>query len=73
MTVSAKADYAVRAAIELAAAPNGKAVPAERIATSQGIPLNFLEHILSEFRIAQSYAPNSDPTAASRLPKSHGG
>ena len=36
----------------MAAAPNGKAVPAERIATAQGIPLNFLEHILSELRIA---------------------
>ena len=52
MRISAKADYAVRAAIELAAAPDGKAVPAERIATSQGIPLNFLEHILLELRIA---------------------
>jgi adenylyl-sulfate kinase len=52
MRISAKADYAVRAAIELAAAPSGKAVPAERIATSQGIPLNFLEHILSELRVA---------------------
>ena len=52
MRISAKADYAVRAAIELAAAPDGKAVPAERIATSQGLPLNFLEHILSELRIA---------------------
>ena len=52
MRISAKADYAVRAAIELAAAPDSKAVPAERIATSQGIPLNFLEHILSELRVA---------------------
>jgi Rrf2 family protein len=52
MRISAKADYAVRAAIELAATSNGKAVPAERIATSQGIPLNFLEHILTELRLA---------------------
>ncbi|HUJ34319.1 MAG TPA: Rrf2 family transcriptional regulator [Solirubrobacteraceae bacterium] len=52
MRISTKADYAVRAAIELAAAPDDKPVPAERIATSQGIPLNFLEHILSELRIA---------------------
>lgn len=52
MRISAKADYAVRAAIELAATADGKAVPAERIANSQGIPLNFLEHILSELRIA---------------------
>ena len=52
MRISAKADYAVRAAIELAAAPDDRAVPAERIATSQGMPVNFLEHILSELRIA---------------------
>jgi bifunctional enzyme CysN/CysC len=52
MRISAKADYAVRAAIELAAAPDGKPVPAERIATSQGMPLNYLEHILSELRVA---------------------
>jgi Rrf2 family protein len=53
MRISAKADCAVRAAIELAAAPDDKPVPAERIATSQGIPLNFLEHILSELRIVR--------------------
>ena len=27
-------------------------MPAERIATSQGLPVNFLEHILAELRIA---------------------
>ena len=52
MRISAKADYAVRAAIELAAATDGKPVPAERIATSQGMPLNFLENILSDLRTA---------------------
>jgi len=52
MRISAKADYAVRAAIELAAAPDNQPVPAERIATSQGIPLTFLERILSELRVA---------------------
>jgi Rrf2 family protein len=34
------------------AAPPGEALAAERIATSQGIPLNFLEHILSELATA---------------------
>lgn len=52
MKISAKAEYAVRAAIELAAAGDNKALAAERIATSQGIPRGFLEHILSELRIA---------------------
>jgi len=51
--VSAKADYAVRAAAELAAAQTtGKLVRAEAIATSQGIPQRFLENILSDLRHA---------------------
>src|ERR1700761_7553550 len=52
MRISAKADYAVRAAAELAAADGEKPVKAERIATSQDIPLNFLENILGELRHA---------------------
>ena len=52
MRISAKADYAVRAAIELAAAPGNDVIPAERIATTQAIPLNFLENILAELRTA---------------------
>jgi Rrf2 family protein len=52
MRISAKADYAVRAAVELAAAPNEKPIKAEAIATRQGIPLNFLENILGELRHA---------------------
>jgi Rrf2 family protein len=51
--VSAKADYAVRAAAELAAAqPAGALVRAEKIATAQGIPQRFLENILSDLRHA---------------------
>jgi Rrf2 family protein len=50
--ISAKADYAVRAAVELAAASDERPVKAERIANAQGIPLNFLENILGELRHA---------------------
>ncbi len=53
MRITAKADYAVRAAVELAAWwPDAKPRKAERIATAQGIPLNFLENILGELRHA---------------------
>src|ERR671936_104028 len=52
MRISAKADYAVRAAVELAGASDEKPVKAERIATAQEIPLNFLENILGELRDA---------------------
>jgi Rrf2 family protein len=49
MRVSAKADYAVRAAAELAASPDGP-VKGERLADSQDIPLQFLEHILLDLK-----------------------
>ena len=52
MRISAKVDYAVRAAVELAAASDEKPIKAERIATAQDIPLNFLENILGELRHA---------------------
>jgi Rrf2 family protein len=51
MRVSAKADYAVRAAAELAAAEEGP-VKGEKLADSQDIPLQFLEHILLEMKHA---------------------
>jgi Rrf2 family protein len=51
MRVSAKADYAVRAAIELASAGDGP-VKGERIADAQKIPLRFLENILGELKHA---------------------
>jgi Rrf2 family protein len=51
MHISAKADYAVRAAIELAAAGPGP-VKGDRIAEAQQIPLKFLENILSDLRHA---------------------
>jgi Rrf2 family protein len=49
MRVSAKADYAVRAAVELAAAGEGP-VKGEKLAEAQDIPLQFLEHILLELK-----------------------
>ena len=52
MRISAKVDYAVRAVVELAASDSEKPVKAERIATAQDIPLNFLENILGELRHA---------------------
>ena len=51
MRISAKADYALRAALELAAAGD-EPVKGERLAASQDIPLHFLENILGELRHA---------------------
>jgi Rrf2 family protein len=51
--VSAKADYAVRAMIELAAASQEeRPVKGDQIADAQAIPLRFLENILAELRHA---------------------
>jgi Rrf2 family protein len=53
MRVSAKTDYALRAAVELAAAADGSVpIKGERLATSQAIPLRFLENILLQLRHA---------------------
>src|SRR5919198_1062536 len=52
MRISAKADYAVRAAAELAAAAGERPVKGEAIATAQQIPQNFLENILADLRHA---------------------
>lgn len=52
MRISAKADYAVRAALELTEHHGGDPVKGEQLAESQGIPLQFLEHILLELKHA---------------------
>ena len=52
MRVSAKVDYALRAAVELAALENDWPVKGERLAGGQGIPMRFMENILGELRQA---------------------
>jgi Rrf2 family protein len=49
MRISAKADYAVRAAVEMAAAGD-EPLKGEAMAEAQDIPLQFLEHILLELK-----------------------
>jgi Rrf2 family protein len=52
MRISARTDYALRAVLELAAAPEGSLVKAEDIAHAHGIPIRFLLNILIELRHA---------------------
>jgi Rrf2 family protein len=52
MRVSAKADYAVRAAVELAFHHGSGPIKGERLGEAQGIPVNFLENILGDLRQA---------------------
>ncbi len=52
MRVSAKADYAVRATVELAAGGGGP-IKRDALATAQSIPAGFLENILLDLRQAE--------------------
>jgi Rrf2 family protein len=52
MRISARADYAVRAVLELAVRQGDGTVKAEEIATAQDIPHKFLEGILGDLRRA---------------------
>ena len=50
MHVTAKADYAVRAVIELAGSSQEKPRKVDEVAKAQGIPVSFLENILTQLR-----------------------
>ena len=52
MRISARADYALRAAAELAAAGGGP-IKGDALATAQSIPAKFLENILADLRHAR--------------------
>jgi Rrf2 family protein len=52
MRISAKVDYAVRAVVQLADATEARPIKADVIASTQHIPVNFLENILTELRRA---------------------
>jgi Rrf2 family protein len=64
--ITAKVDYAVRAAAELAAAPPGP-VKGETIADRQGIPPKFLENILADLRRAGLVASQRGAEGGYRL------
>jgi len=52
MRVTAKADYAVRATVELAGSSADAPRKVDEVAQAQGIPLSFLENILTQLRSA---------------------
>ena len=65
MYVSARCDYALRALITLAAA--GRPMTAEELATSQELPVNFLEAILLDLRRGGLVATRRGPDAGYRF------
>jgi Rrf2 family protein len=65
--ISAKADYAVRAAVTLAALDGDAPVKAERLADAQEIPLNFLENILHQLKASGLVTSHRGPEGGFRL------
>lgn len=66
MKVTARADYAVRAVVELGA-NEGRLVKADRIAEAQDIPRHFLDNILNDLRRAGIVATQRGAEGGSRL------
>jgi Rrf2 family protein len=64
--VTAKADYAVRAVLVLAAA-DGELVKADLVAEAQSIPRHFLDNILNDLRRAGIVATQRGAEGGSRL------
>ena len=65
MYISAKADYALRALVTLAAADHP--MTAEALARSQELPVNFLENILLQLRRSGLVASQRGPDAGYRF------
>ncbi|HEX5586604.1 MAG TPA: Rrf2 family transcriptional regulator [Acidimicrobiia bacterium] len=66
MKVTARADYAVRAVVELGAS-DGRLMKADLIAEAQGIPRHFLDNILNDLRRAGIVATQRGAEGGSRL------
>ena len=67
MRVSARADYAIRALLELAAAGPEQPVRADAIARSQAIPAKYLENLLVDLRRARLVVSQRGSSGGYRL------
>ena len=67
MKLSAKADYAVRAVLVLAAHQGEGPIKGELVAKAQDLPLKFVENILGELKHAGIVASHRGPEGGYRL------
>ena len=65
--VSARADYAIRALLELAAASAGSSVRGDALAQAQQIPPKYLENLLADLRRARLVASQRGVNGGYRL------
>lgn len=70
MRISARADYAVRACLELAVHQGDSPLSAEAVSTAQDIPVRFLESILTDLRRAGIVASQRGAYGGHRLARS---
>jgi len=68
--VSARADYAIRALVELAAAGPNASLRGDAIATSQAIPTKYLENLLADLRRARLVTSQRGVRGGYRLARS---
>src|ERR1700716_3933176 len=68
MHVTAKADYAVRAVVELAAGSQDTPRKVDEVAQAQGIPVSFLENILTQLRSSGIVRSQRGPEGGYWLP-----
>jgi Rrf2 family protein len=67
MRLTARADYAVRAAVELAAGDQSAPRKVDEVARAQDIPVSFLENILTQLRTAGIVRSQRGPEGGYRL------
>jgi Rrf2 family protein len=65
--VSARADYAIRALLELAAAGGDSSLRGDALARAQGIPPKYLENLLADLRRARIVASQRGVNGGYRL------
>ena len=70
MKLTARADYAVRAMLELATADDGALTKADRVAEAQDIPRHFLDNVLTDLRRAGLVVTQRGADGGSRLARS---
>ncbi|MEY2397118.1 MAG: hypothetical protein QOJ00_292 [Actinomycetota bacterium] len=67
MHITAKAEYAMRAMLALAAMPDGAPLTADKLAASQSLPVKFLENILVDLRRGGLVRSQRGPEGGYRL------
>jgi Rrf2 family protein len=70
--VSARADYAIRALLELATSLDGAPIRADALARAQAIPAKFLENLLADLRRARLVSSQRGLAGGYRLARDPG-